>query len=111
MLCVSRFAHFLKIIARDRIGSFTTPQAMQDHLHRWIHQYVSADLNMAAEIRYRYPLREAQIQVREIPGKPGSYLCIAHLRPHLQGESSAANVRIVTELVSDHRKNKESFAA
>lgn len=98
MLCVSRFAHYLKVIGRDKVGSFGEASEVEDYLHRWIQQYVTMDENASQEIKAEYPLREARIEVRERPGKPGNYMCVAHLRPHFQLDELVASVRLVTEL-------------
>ncbi|MFO0949002.1 MAG: hypothetical protein U1D30_24345 [Planctomycetota bacterium] len=98
MLCVSRFAHYLKVIGRDKVGSFGEASEVEDFLHRWIQQYVTMDENASLEIKAEYPLREARIEVRERPGKPGNYMCVAHLRPHFQLDELVASVRLVTEL-------------
>ncbi|MGL5094079.1 MAG: type VI secretion system contractile sheath large subunit [Planctomycetia bacterium] len=98
MLCVSRFAHYLKVIGRDKIGSFTEPSELENHLHEWLHQYVTSDDDAPEAARAQYPLREAEVQVKERPGKPGSYLCVAHLRPHFQLDEIAASIKLVTQL-------------
>lgn len=98
MLCVSRFAHYLKVIGRDKVGSFAEASDVEDFLHRWIQQYVIIDDNASDSVKAEYPLREAKIEVRERPGKPGNYVCVAHLRPHFQLDELVASVRLVTEL-------------
>lgn len=100
LMCVSRFAHYLKVIVRDRVGRNTSAADLQDYLHRWIHQYVSADANMPAAARSRYPLRAANIRVREMQGKPGSYSCIAHIQPHVHGDHAYVGMKFVMELPS-----------
>jgi type VI secretion system protein ImpD len=98
MLCVARFAHYLKVIGRDKIGSFSGPQQCEDFLHRWLLNYTLADETEDAQARARFPLREYRVQVREHPGKPGTYLGVFHLRPHLQFDQVSTGVRLVTEL-------------
>ena len=98
VLCASRFAHYLKVIARDRIGSFQTPDDLQDYLRRWVGQYVTSNDNAGPEVKARYPLREARVQVREKPGKPGTFMCVMHLRPHFQLDQLHSAVKLVTEL-------------
>lgn len=100
ILCVSRFAHYVKVIARDRVGSFATPSQCQDHLTRWLHNYTNARQNPSAESSARYPLREAQVQVTEPPGRPGSYQCVIHLKPHSQADQIVSEFRLVTELAT-----------
>ena len=67
-------------------------------MDRWIHKYVSAAPNPAPEQRARYPLREAQVEVKEVPGAPGSYNAVMHLRPWLQMEELTASMRMVARI-------------
>ena len=89
---------FLKVIARDRIGSFITAEACEAYLQNWLLSYCSADESASADIKARYPLREAKVEVREIPSKPGSYHCTAHLQPHAQLDQVVSAIKFVTEL-------------
>ena len=98
MMATSRFAHYLKVIARDKIGSFMEVENCQAWLERWIANYVSADPKPSPEVKARYPLREAKIEVREIPGAPGSYNAIAWLRPWLQLEELTTSLRMVARI-------------
>lgn len=98
LLCVSRFAHYLKVLARDKVGSFTSPGELEDYLRRWLSNYVTANDNAGAEIKARYPLREARVQVRERADKPGTYACVIHLRPHFQLDQMVSAVKLVTEM-------------
>ena len=98
IMASSRFAHYLKVIARDKIGSFMEVEDCQDFLERWIAQYVSADPKPSAEVKARFPLREAKIEVREIPGAPGSYNAVAWLRPWLQMEELTTSLRMVAKI-------------
>jgi type VI secretion system ImpC/EvpB family protein len=98
LLCASRFAHYVKVISRDKLGSFAGPAECEDYLRRWLMNYTTANDDAGPELKARHPLREARVQVREHPGKPGSYLCVAHLRPHFQLDQLSAGVKLVTEL-------------
>jgi len=98
-LCVSRFAHYLKSITRDKVGAFSDPERCEDYLHRWLQRYVVSDGEASAEIKAERPLREARVRVREHPGKPGSYLCTAHLWPHFELDELAATLKVTTELI------------
>jgi len=95
---VSRFAHYLKVIARDRVGTFAGARECEDFLHRWLLNYTTSNDEGGLETKAKYPLREAQVQVKEHPSKPGSFLCVAHLRPHFQLDQVVAAVRLATEL-------------
>jgi type VI secretion system protein ImpC len=98
IMATSRIAHYLKAIARDKIGSFMEREDMQDFLERWIARYVCADARPTAEMKARLPLAAAQIEVKEVPGKPGSYNAIAWLRPWLQMEELTQSLRLVASL-------------
>lgn len=98
LMATSRIAHFLKVIARDKIGSFMEVSDTQDWLDRWIANYVSADPKPSQEAKARYPLREAKIEVKEVPGKPGSYQAVAWLRPWLQMEELTTSLRMVARI-------------
>jgi type VI secretion system protein ImpD len=98
MFCVSRFAHYLKVIGRDKMGSFASPQECQDHLQRWLHNYTIASDDAGLETKAKHPLREGKVQVREQPGKPGSYACVVHLRPHFQLDQVITAVQLITEI-------------
>jgi type VI secretion system protein ImpD len=103
VLNVSRFAHFLKVIARDKIGAFLEPQELESIFRDWIVRYVSASEATSPEMRARYPLVEAKIQVRARVDRPGSYFCVAHLRPRLQRDEVTASLRLTTDLPSEWR--------
>lgn len=98
LMATSRFAHYLKVIARDKIGSFMEVEDCQDWLERWIANYVSADPKPSQESKARYPLREAKIEVQEIPGQPGAYNAVAWLRPWLQMEELTTSLRLVARI-------------
>ncbi|MBL8793332.1 MAG: type VI secretion system contractile sheath large subunit [Planctomycetia bacterium] len=103
MLCISRFAHYLKVISRDKVGAFAGATECEDHLRRWLSNYVNSSENASAQLKARHPLREAKVQIREIPDRPGSYRCVAHLRPHFQLDQMVTSVRLVTELTPGRR--------
>ena len=103
MFCVSRFAHFLKVIGRDRVGSFASADDVQHFLQRWIMQYAAEGDTLSLENRARFPLREAQIGVHEVPGKPGVYACTVFLRPHFQLDQLSAGFRLVTQINPEAR--------
>lgn len=100
VLCVSRFAHFLKIIARDMVGSYADAESLEGFLNGWIRQYVTQDPNASPETRATYPLREAVVQVREVPGKPGAYMSIVHLWPHSELDELQGAMSFSSELSS-----------
>jgi type VI secretion system protein ImpC len=104
ILAVSRFAHYLKSIMRDKIGSFMTRKNVEDYLNRWISNYVLLDDDAGQEMKARYPLREARVEVAEIPGKPGAYRAVAFLRPHYQLDELTVSLRLVANLPPPAKK-------
>jgi type VI secretion system protein ImpC len=98
ILAASRFAHYLKVICRDKIGSFQTRDTLALYLNRWITNYVLATDDAGQDLKAQYPLREARIDVADVPGKPGAYRAVAFLRPHFQLEELTASLRLVAEL-------------
>ena len=98
VLACARFAHYLKAIMRDKVGGFTSGTEVERYLNNWIAQYVTSDDSASHATKSRYPLREARVEVRDIPGKPGCYTAVAHLLPHFQLEELTASLRLVAEL-------------
>jgi len=97
ILSASRFAHYMKVIVRDKIGSFATKDELSSFLNKWINGYV---INSVApfEQKARYPLQEARIDVMDNPAKPGSYRAIAYVKPHFQLEEVNTSIRLVANL-------------
>jgi type VI secretion system protein ImpD len=100
MFCVSRFAHYLKVIGRDRIGSFATADEVENTLQRWLIGYTIDDDEASTQAKAKAPLRDGRVEVRELPGKPGKYYCVMHLRPHFQLDQVVTAVKLVTEVTS-----------
>ncbi|MCC5809703.1 MAG: type VI secretion system contractile sheath large subunit [Ectothiorhodospiraceae bacterium] len=98
VMATSRIAHYLKVMARDKIGSFMEAEDMENWLNRWINNYVNASEEGGQDMRAKYPLREARIQVTPVPGKPGSYNAVAWLRPWLQMEELTTSLRMVARI-------------
>ena len=98
LMATSRFAHYLKVMARDKIGSFMEADDCERWLNRWINNYVNAAEGSGQEVRAKYPLREARVEVAPVPGAPGSYNAVAFLRPWLQMEELTASLRLVARI-------------
>ena len=98
LMATSRFAHYLKVMARDKIGSFMEAEDVESWLNRWILSYVNAAEGGGQEIRAKFPLADAKVQVREVPGSPGSYNAIAWMRPWLQMEELTTSLRLVAKI-------------
>lgn len=98
IFAVSRFAHYLKAMMRDKIGSFMSRTDCERFLNQWINNYVTDDDTASAATKAQYPLREARVDVAEIPGKPGCYRAVAFMRPHFQLDELSVSLRLVADL-------------
>lgn len=98
VLCVSRFTHYIKVMARDWVGSFSSPDECEQRLLEWLRQYCTANDDSSYEFKAQYPLREAEVSVRELPGAPGLYGATIHLKPHFQLDQIVSSFKLVTTL-------------
>lgn len=98
ILASSRFAHYIKVIMRDKIGSFMTKENIGTYLNTWISDYVLLNDAAPQSVKAQYPLREARVDVTDIPGKPGAYKAVVFLRPHFQLDELTVSIRLVAEL-------------
>jgi type VI secretion system protein ImpC len=99
VFAVSRFAHYLKSIGRDKIGSFTSQGEIQRWLKSWVMRYVDGDPSISSEeVKARRPLADADVTVEEMPGDPGYYYTTFHLRPHYQLEGLTVSLRLVGKM-------------
>jgi type VI secretion system protein ImpC len=100
---VSRFAHYLKAMMRDKIGSFMSRDDCERFLNQWIVNYVTPDDSASPAVKAEKPLRDARIDVVEVPGKPGVYKAVAFLKPHFQLDELSVSLRLVAELPQSAR--------
>ena len=98
MMAVSRFAHYFKVMMVDKIGSFTSRDEIQKYMHTWLMHYVTPDDGATFAVKAEKPLREAQVEVVEVPGRPGVYKAVAHLKPHFQLDELTVALSLVAEL-------------
>ena len=98
IMAVSRFAHYLKSMMRDKIGSFMSRSECESFLNRWIMKYVAGSDDVSATIKAQRPLRDARVDVVDVPGKPGVYRAVAFLRPHFQLDELSVSLRLVADL-------------
>ena len=98
VMATSRVAHYLKVMARDKVGAFMEAEEMQQWLNRWINGYVNASEDGGQAMRAQYPLREAKIEVKPVPGQAGAYNAVAWLRPWLQMEELTSSLRMVARI-------------
>ena len=97
VLCTSRFAHYLKVIMRDEIGSVAGPGEIEARLGDWLRGYTLGNDDAGPELKAEYPLRDAGVEVRAIPGRPGAYACTIRLQPHFQLDDVATSFHLVAE--------------
>jgi type VI secretion system protein ImpC len=104
IFAVSRFAHYLKAMMRDKLGSFMSRSDCERFLNQWIQHYVTPDDTASQTMKASHPLREARIDVAEVPGKPGVYRATAFLRPHFQLDELSVGLRLVADLPAPVQK-------
>ncbi|PSU34412.1 type VI secretion system contractile sheath large subunit [Photobacterium lutimaris] len=97
-LCASRFAHYIKVMGRDKVGTYETAESIEREFQQWLFSYTTASDEASDEVRSKYPLNEARIKVKEKSGQPGHYYSIIHLRPHFQLDQMVSTIRLITEL-------------
>ena len=100
IMATSRFAHYLKVMARDKIGSFMEASQVETWLHNWIIKYTNSNPASGQELKSSYPLKDAKVVVKEVPGRPGAYNAVAWLQPWLQLEELSTSLRLVANIPS-----------
>jgi type VI secretion system protein ImpC len=100
LFATCRFAHYLKCIVRDKIGSFKEREDMATWLNKWVTKYVTSDPHASEETKAQYPLAAAEVVVDEVEGDPGYYSAKFYLRPHYQLEGLSVSLRLVSKLPS-----------
>lgn len=98
ILCVSRFAHYIKIIMREKIGLFISPQECENYLQQWINNYTATLDEGSHQQRITYPLRAASVAVRRRVDNPQSYICDMYLCPHLQIDEFNLQIRFTANI-------------
>ncbi len=98
ILAMSRFAHYLKAIMRDKLGSTMSRTQAEAYLNQWVMNYVVADDNASSAAKASKPLREARVEVMEVPGNAGALRAVAFLRPHFQLDELTVSLRLVADL-------------
>jgi type VI secretion system protein ImpD len=100
VLCGSRVAHYIKVMIRDKVGSFITADRCETFLRDWLLNYTTGREDLEWEEQARYPLKEGSVRVKEHPSKPGEFVCVIHLQPHYQLDQMVSELELVTELAS-----------
>lgn len=102
LMASCRFAHYLKQMVRDKIGSFANREGMQQWLNKWISQF-TCDSKASQEMKAKYPLAAAEVVVEEVAGNPGYYTSKFFLRPHYQLEGLTISLRLTSKLPSEKK--------
>jgi len=108
MMCVSRFGHYIKVIGRDKIGSFITTEDCQRIFQNWLNQYTTSSDVSSPLLKARHPLGASRVEVKEKPGSPGYFSCIMHLQPHFQLDQLVSTIKLVTELAVGTTNSSEN---
>ena len=103
LFATCRFAHYLKCIVRDKIGSYKERADMENWLNKWIAQFVETDPTASEESKARRPLAAAEVKVEEVAGNPGYYTSKFFLKPHYQLEGLTVSLRLVSKLPSEKK--------
>lgn len=98
MFCISRFAHYIKVMIRDKVGCFISAEECENMMQGWLLSYCAASQNISAVMKARHPLHEARIKIFEQPGNPGIYTCTLHLKPHYQLDEIQSQLHLVTDI-------------
>lgn len=100
IFCMSRIAHYIKIIFRNKVGVLTSSEKLQHFLVRWLAQYVNGNQEISPELKARYPLQEAKVSIQSILGRPGYYQCAVELKPHVRANNLAPVLSFTTNLIA-----------
>ncbi|MCP4321105.1 MAG: type VI secretion system contractile sheath large subunit [Psychromonas sp.] len=100
VLCGARISHYIKLMVRDKIGSFISAESCEDYICKWLMQYTTGSEDLDWEEQARYPLKDAYVRVKEHPSTPGKFLCVIHVQPHYQLDQMVSELELVTELAS-----------
>ncbi|UTA46623.1 type VI secretion system contractile sheath large subunit [Simiduia sp. 21SJ11W-1] len=98
VLCASRFAQYIKVMIRDKVGSYIRDKECERLIQRWLDRYTTGRDDLSWEMLARYPLREARVEVTEEPGKPGVYQSVIHLKTHYTVDHLVSELRLTTAL-------------
>ena len=100
ILCICRFAHYIKIIGRQKLGLFSNVSEFQSYLNNWLLQYISSDLETPLYLKHKYPLLHAKVEVSEDHFLRNNFNFKIHLTPHLISAQVLANITLTTRLSS-----------
>ncbi len=98
VLCTARFAHYLKMIARNKIGSFTSADDCARVLSDWLRQYTASGNDLSRVLQAKYPLRDSRVEITQRMGNPGTFNCKIYLSPHYRFEQIDTYLQLTTEI-------------
>lgn len=98
LLCVCRFAHYLKIIGRDTLGEYQDSKACEQALQTWLNQYIASNHDITTDMKARFPLTAGDVKLILQPGHQAHYLCFMRLRPQLKTNQTSASILLKTAL-------------
>jgi type VI secretion system protein ImpD len=98
VLCASRFAHYLKLIMREHVGQVSNVDSLRKMLNEWLGQYCIGNDDAGSEMKAKFPLRSANVDVKEIIGRPGVFSCIMQLQPHFQLDDVKASFQLLADM-------------
>jgi len=96
--CIARFAHYIKILTRERIGTYSSAAECENEMQHWIMQYTTDSGSLAENVRAQFPLSYAKVKIKDVPGRPGHYYSIIQLKPYFQLEELVSNLQLITDL-------------
>jgi len=100
VLCGARISHFIKLMVRDKVGSFISAEKCEDYIRQWLMKYTTGREDLDWQEQAKYPLKDGYVRVKEHPDKPGSFLCVIHIQPHYQLDQMVSELELVTELAA-----------
>lgn len=98
ILSASRFAHYIKIMLREKIGVYLIKEEIENFLNQWIRKYCAINSDLIKDIKYKYPLQEAYIKLNNVPSQPGKYFCIMYLKPHYLIDGIEGKLKLVSTI-------------
>ena len=104
MLCVCRFAHYIKIIGRQKLGLYSNISEFLNYLNNWLLKYISSDIETPLHLKRKYPLLDARVEISEDAFLQNNYICMIYLKPHLMSIQISADIVLKTKITTSNIK-------